>query len=69
MVASQNVTLLPLTDWIGDHPVRHGERGHEIDQVRPEACLCGEPDYTACPRWLDGEGIQGLVIEAPSTTG
>ena len=43
----------PLTVWIGDTPIRHGERDDS------ELCLCGHDPYYTCPDWLDGDDTLG----------
>ena len=63
--------LEPMVDWVGDFPVTHGERGHDLDPVNPMACLCGfnDPDYFYCPD-SDGEGsIMGATISKDTETG
>jgi hypothetical protein len=62
----------PEPDWIGDHPVMHGESETPVPGTGgwngvytelPDAyCLCGHPIYFTCPHWLDG-GIFGMTIE------
>lgn len=51
--------LPPMVDDIGVAIIKHGERGHDLDPYRPEACLCGrwEP-YLMCP----GAGIEALTL-------
>lgn len=39
----------PTVDWIGDYPVRHGERDVDYGDADYGACLCGIRDYTLCP--------------------
>jgi hypothetical protein len=57
--------LEPMTVWIGDWPIIHGERGYDLDAENPEACLCGFDYYLYCPEHLTG-GIAGLTIEQTS---
>lgn len=61
----------PEWDWIGDHPLAHGESERTVpgtggwNGVYTESpdpyCLCGHPDYVTCPRRLT-EGIFSLEI-------
>lgn len=58
--------LDPIVDWIGNTPIEHGERGHELDAENPYACLCGEyDDYLMCP----GEGIGTLTVRVDDAGG
>lgn len=57
-----SVALEPIVDWIGDWPIMHGERSHELDPVNPEACLCGFEYYLWCPEATTG-GIASLTVE------
>lgn len=43
--------------WIGDVPIFHGER--DDDSRR---CLCGEPNYLACPEFLFDSPLLRLEI-------
>lgn len=55
--------LEPITDNIGPVVLRHGERGPELDEAHPGACLCGQDDYFSCPDWLAGtDSLMSLTI-------
>ena len=45
----------PIIEWIGNIPIRHGERADS------EMCLCGHDPYYSCPGWLDDENGFGAL--------
>ena len=52
--------LSPITYWIEDFPLAHGER-YDEDVDHPDHCLCGHPDYLTCA----GEGLMTMVVGDP----
>lgn len=57
--------MAPIVVDLAGVPIRHGERGYELDAVHPEACLCGEPDYWKCTSWLMGwDTVGGVTLTA-----
>jgi hypothetical protein len=50
-----------IIDWIGDVPIFHGERDDS------QACLCGEPNYLACPEFLFDSPLLRLEVIAKAT--
>jgi len=61
--------LEPVTEWLGNFPLSHGERTGDPDQPKGPydyPCLCGHPDYMDCPHFFDG-GIYGVTIYPDGT--